>query len=260
MKSFLKTFKGKVISIGLAIVVVWSAGAVFASTNAGEQLRAWYDDLFNQTVAEIETDTEAYMESRLPELQAEYDQLKEQVGIDIDLSRELATGETLEEIIQAKLEHIGEIDIEQQEILAGIGLEFYNVFLDGYLEIGNNANAALNFATDDLTAYTADRGNVAIEQLTADIGQARDEAVEELEEAIRQAQEMLAAEVAENQEITTRNLMNQVDWTIRDLREDVTQVVTRLADEQKELITVTAQQLGEEAKTALDDVVSSINE
>ena len=260
MKSFFKTLKGKIISIGLAIVVVWSAGAVFASTNAGEQLRAWYDSLFNQTVAEIETDTEAYMESRLPQLQAEYDQLKEQAGIDIDLNRELATGDTLEEIIQAKLEHIGEIDAKQQEILAGIGLEFYNVFLDGYLEIGNNANAALNFATNDLTANTRESGSVAIEQLARDIGQARDGAVEELEEAIRQAQETLAAEVAENQEITTRNLVNQVDWAIRDLEKDVTQVVTRLVNEQKELITISAEQLGEEAKTALDDVVSSIHE
>lgn len=260
MKSFLKSFKGKIISIGLAVVVVWSAGAVFASSHAGEQLRAWYNGLFNQSVAEVEADTEAYMESRLPGLQAEYDQLKAQAGIDIDLSRELATGETLEEIIRAKLEHIGEIDAEQQEILAGIGLEFYNVFLDGYLEIQGNANDALNFATDDLIAFTADSGNAAIKQLAADIHQAKDAAVAELEEAIRQAQETLAAEVSKNQEITTRNLINQVDWAIRDLRESVTEVVTTLVTNQQELITVTAQQLGEEAKTALDDVVSSIKE
>lgn len=247
-------------AIGLVVVMLWGAGAAFASTSAGEQLRAWYDRMFGQSVAEIEADTEAYMNSKVPELEAELEAAKEAAGVDIDLSRETATGETLEEILRAKLEHIGEIDAEQQAILAEIGLQFYNVMLEGYFEIGEAAEAGLEYATTDLTAFTSNAGNVAVEQLTTDINGARDQAIDELEEAIRQAQEALATELSNQEEITIRNLRNQVDWAIEDLRGEVQQLLTGLVEEQQALIVATAEQLGEEAKAALDDVVSGINE
>ncbi|MFD1608780.1 hypothetical protein [Oceanobacillus luteolus] len=260
MKKFMHSFKGKITIFGLAIVMVWGAGMAFASTSAGEQLRAWYNGMFGQSVADIEADTEAYVESKLPGLEAEYAALKEQAGVDIDLSRELATGTTLEELIQAKLEHIGEIDGEKQAILAEVGLQFYNVFLDGYFEILRNADAGLEYATNDLTTFTSESGNAAIAQLTSDIEVARDQAVQELEEAIQAAQEELAAELETQEEITSRNLRNQVDWAIDSLTEEVNNVLDALVSQQEELITATAQQLGEEAKAALDAVISRINE
>ena len=56
MKKFLGTLKGKVVAILLVVTMVTGAGAVFASTGAGDQLRAWYDGMFNQTVDNIEAD------------------------------------------------------------------------------------------------------------------------------------------------------------------------------------------------------------
>lgn len=260
MKTFFKSFKGKVVAVGLVIVMLTSAGAVFASTGAGDQLRAWYDGMFGQSVEEIESETEAYVESQVPGLEAEYASLKETAGVDIDLSRETATGETLEEIIQAKLEHIEDLDGEKAAILAEIGLQFYDVFLDGIMEIGRNSDEAFAYATDDLTTFTTESGNSAVEQLTTDIHEARDQAVTELEDAIRAAQEELAQELANQEEITTRNLKKQVDWAIEDLQEEVVSLLETLVSTQQALITETADQLGEEAKAALDEVVSGINQ
>ena len=45
LKNMLGTFKGKVIAILLVVGVVTGAGAVFAATSAGDQLKTWYDTL-----------------------------------------------------------------------------------------------------------------------------------------------------------------------------------------------------------------------
>lgn len=259
MKKFLGTLKGKIVAILLVVGLVSGTGIVFAATGAGEQLRIWYESMFNQTVDNIEADVEAYSEEKLADLTGEYEELKATAGIDIDLSRELATGNSLEEIVQAKLAHIEEIDAEQQAILANIGLEFYNVFLDGYLEIKRNTEEGLAYATDDLAAYTGELGNEAIGQMTNDITAAKDNAVADLEEAIRQAQEALAAELDTQEEITTRNLLNQVNWAVDELRTNVIDVLDGMVAEQEAVIIAKAQELENEAKAALDEVVSGIN-
>lgn len=259
MKKMLGTFRGKMIAIILVIALVSTTGVVFASTNAGEQLRTWYNGLFNQKVIDIESDLEEYTESKIPGLEAELEQLKHTAGIDIDLSRELATGETLEELIQAKLEHIEGIDAEEYAILENIGLQFYNVFLNGYNEIQRNAGAGLEYATTNLTTYTTDSGELAMQQMTTDIHAARDQAVSELEGAIHEAQERLAQEVASQEEITSRNLRNQVNWAIEGLRENVTSILETLVSEQESIIIAKAGELEAEAKSALDEVVSGIN-
>lgn len=259
LKKILGTLKGKILAVLVAVGLVSGAGIVFAATGAGEQLQIWYASLFNQTVDNIEADVEAYSEGKLADLTAEYEELKATAGVDIDLSRELATGNSLEEIIQAKLAHIEEIDAEQQEILANIGYEFYNVFLDGYMEITRNTNKGLEYATNDLGIYTAELGNEAIGQMTNDITAVKDNAVADLENAIRQAQETLGAELETQEEITTRNLMNQVNWAVDDLRKNVVEVLDGLVTEQEAVIIAKAKELENEAKAALDEVVSGIN-
>lgn len=251
--------KGKIAAIIMVVGLVSGVGVVFAATGAGEQLRLWYTSMFNQTVNEIETDVEEHSEARFTDLSVEYENLKTNAGIDIDLSRELATGESLEEIIQAKLAHIDDIDAEQRQILGNIGLEFYNVFLDGYLEIQRNTNEGLEYATVDLGNYTTDLGNNAISQMTNDITAAQNVAVKELEEAIRLAQENLGGELSTQEEVTTRNLINQVDWAVEDLRDSVTVVLENMVTDQQSIIIAKAQELENQAKAALDEVVSGIN-
>ncbi|MFS0673993.1 hypothetical protein [Ornithinibacillus sp. 179-J 7C1 HS] len=252
--------KKKIIVGAVAVGIISGSGVALANTDAGQQLRAWYDGMFEQSVGEIEEEVSAYTNSKMPEIQAEYEQLKSEAQVDIDLARELETGNSLEEIINAKLSHLESLSAEEQAILENIGLEFYNVFLNGYGEIERLEQEGLNYATNDLTAYTGEIGEEAMATMTSDINTARDEAVQELEEAIRQAQEGLAAELDSQEEITIRNLKNQVDWAIEDLREAVTTLLDGLVEEQEQIIIAHAQELEDQAKAALDDVVNSINQ
>jgi hypothetical protein len=252
--------KGKIAAGVLVVGVVSGSSFALANTSAGDQLRAWYDNMFGESVEAIEENTEAYIDDQVPGVIAEYEAAKEEAGVDIDLTRELETGQTMEAIIAAKLGHIGELDAEKEEILAEIGLEYYNVFLDGHFQILDLKQAGLDYATNDLAAFTGDEGEAAVAQMTSDLNAARDEAVEELEEAIQDAQEKLAAEIDNQEEITKRNLRNQVDFEIGDLREEVTVLLEGYVEEQQRIITAAAQDLEDEAIDALDDVVSGINE
>lgn len=258
----MKVRKGlkKKLVVGVAAVgIVAGSGIALANTDAGAQLRAWYEGMFSNTVEDIEASVEEYGQSKLPGLQAEYEQLKATAQMDIDLTRELETGKSLSEIINAKISHLESLSEEEQAILAGIGLEFYNVFLDGYFEIQRVQQEGLDYANNDLTAYTGELGQEAMATMTSDINTARDQAVQELEEAIQQAQEQLAQALDTQEEITIRNLQNQIDWAIEDLRESVTSLLDGLVEEQEQIIIAHAQQLEDQAKAALDDVVNGIN-
>ncbi|MGF7013031.1 hypothetical protein [Ornithinibacillus bavariensis] len=254
-----KKLKMKLAAGVIAVGVITGSGIAFANTDAGTKLREWYQAMFGETVSSIEEQVNAYGESKIPGLEQEYERLKSEAQIDIDLSRELATGQSLEEIINAKLSHLDSLSEEERAILEGIGQEFYNVFLDGYFEIIRLKDEGIQFATNDLTNYTGQLGQAAINEMTADINTARDRAVQELEDAIRQAQERLAMELNNQEEITVRNLKNQIDWRIQELREDVTALLDTLVEEQQAIIVAKAQELEDNAKAALDEVVNNIN-
>src|SRR5699024_7110080 len=96
MKFGLGSLKGKVAAGVLVVGVVSGSGLAFANTDAGENLRAWYDDMFGQSVQTIEDDTSAYIDDQMPDLYDEYEALKDEAGIDIDLTRENETGESLD--------------------------------------------------------------------------------------------------------------------------------------------------------------------
>ncbi|MFD1334390.1 hypothetical protein ACFQ4N_02195 [Oceanobacillus iheyensis] len=255
-----KGLKKKVVAGVLATSVVVSSSVVFASTPAGEGLRDWYNGLFNESVASIESEAESMTTERFNELESEYAQIKSDAAIDIDLSRELSTGQSLDEIISAKLDHIEGIDAEKAAILEDIGYEYYNVFLDAYLEIDRLANEGEAFATNDLTNYTSELGEEAVTQLTSDLTTAKDNAVQELEDAIQAAQEELAAEVSSHEAATIENISDWLGWTIDDLRASVTTLLDDLVAEQEAIIVAKAQELEDDAKAALDAVIDGINQ
>ncbi|GAB3794585.1 hypothetical protein [Virgibacillus kimchii] len=251
--------KGKIAAGVLVVGVVSGSSFAFANTDAGDQLRAWYDGMFGQSVDTIEAETEAYIEGQLPDLNDEYEALKEQAGVDIDLTRETETGESIAEIIAAKTSHLESLDGELEAILEGMGLEYNDVFIAAYTEILNLQDDALDYATNDLTAFTGEAGEAAVTEMTSDLNEARDGAVQELEAAIQNAQDVLVEAIDDQEEITTRNIRNQVDWAIEDLRDDVETLLAGLVEEQQTIIADAAQDLEDDAIDALDDVVNDIN-
>ncbi|WP_404458090.1 hypothetical protein [Oceanobacillus kapialis] len=255
----LRTVKGKIAVGVVAVGVISGTGAALANTDAGAQLKNWYEGLFNETAEVIEADVTAYGEGKLPELAEEYNGLKSDASADIDGTRASETESAEAAIAEVKNSHIESLDGAKTEILDGMGVKFYDLFLEGYFEIERLGEEGVNYATNDLTAFTGTEGEAALTKVTEDLTAAKESAVSELEEAIRQAREEITAEVENQKEITTRNLQNQINFKINDVREVVEELLEELVAEQQEIITAAAQTLEDEAKAALDDVVSSMS-
>jgi hypothetical protein len=254
------TVKKKVLAGAISVGLLSGVGMAFANTDAGGALKSWYDGKFNATVEAINSDVSEYAEGLMPGLQDEYNGMKTGAETKINSKRDSEIGAASTEISKAKASRIASVERTKEEIIDGAGLAFYNEFLKGYNEIQKAGNAALASATTDLTAFTGEKGQAAIEQVTNDLTVAKDAAVTELEEAIRIAKEELTAELATQQEINTRNLKNQVNWKIDDVRKQIKGILAGLVTTQEGLIVAKAAELESEAIAALDEVVSSINE
>ncbi|SET08800.1 hypothetical protein SAMN05216389_105118 [Oceanobacillus limi] len=257
----LKTVKGKIIAGAVTVGVVSSVGFAFANTDAGEQLQQWYDAAFGNTVDSIEDEVTEYGEGLMPELEDEYNGMKEDATADINATRDSEITSAEDAIDAAKASHLESLGSTKEEILSGMGQQFYqDVFLPGYFEITALANEAEEFATNDLTDYTGAKGEEAVENVTDALNTARDGAVQELEDAIEAAKGAIESELANQEEITARNLKNQVDFAVRDVREAVNNLLDELVEEQQSIIADAAAELENEAIDALDEVVAGLGE
>lgn len=255
---FLKTGKGKVVAILTAILLVSTAGVAFASSNAGDMLKDWYNDAFNITTADALDEAEAYEDEAAADFEEHYTDRKDQKADQIDRKRDGTTDGSIENINEAKEGHMDDLDIAKEEILEGMGLDFYNVYMDAWLGIQDRAAEAENLINQDMDAFATEEGQAAIGQLTEDLHQAKDDAVTELEDAIKEAQEELSAEIDERGDNLEDNLNGIVDHEIEMLKRTVTDTLYDLTKEQEALIVEAAADLEDEAKEAMDDVFENM--
>lgn len=254
----LKSMKGKLVAGAVVVVLVSGTGVALAGTDAGQALQNWYDQAFGETVDGANQEAREYGESQIPGLVDEYDGVKEDASADIDAARADETSNSIDEITAAKDDHIGSVEGTKEEIMKGMDQEFYDVFMAGWMEIQRLGDEAIAYADSDLTQYTGDEGEAAVEQVTTDLTAAKGEAVSELEDAIENAKSELSTELDHRGENLTDNLTTRIDFQIIDVRNAVDEIVTELVQEQQNVIASTAQELEDDAKQALDDVVAGI--
>lgn len=258
MKLGLATVKGKILAGTMATGLVVGGGVAFANTDAGAALQDWYDAQFNQSVDSAKADVTAYGKSKVPGLASEYNGLKVGATGEINATRDSEIGNAVTEINAAKDSHIDAVESTKEEIVDNMGLQFNNVFQEAWLKMNQLAEQGVAYAENDLTSYTGTKGEAAVAQVTEDLNAAKVSAVTELEEAIEKAKDELTAELNKNEEIITRNMKNQIDWKIEDVRDEVNVLLDELVTKQQSIIAAKAQELENEAKSALDNVVSGM--
>ncbi|WP_373894292.1 hypothetical protein ACUL41_00655 [Virgibacillus natechei] len=260
MKLGLGTMKGKVLAGTMAIGLVAGGGFALANTDAGEQLRAWYDGQFNTAVEQAEGEAGEYMDGQMSESYEEYEGLKGDATSDINQTRDSEIAGSEDAIAAARDSHIGDVEATRQELLDEAGLAFYNVLLDGYFEIDRITEEWSGYAANELPGYTEGVGDSAVAHVNKELDAAKEGAVTELEEAISQAQEELQSDLDSRSDNLTNELKKQVDWNIDDVRVAVTDLLDELVQEQQTIVANAAQLKEDEAKSALDDVVAGIGE
>lgn len=257
---FLKTTKGKVVAIFTAILLVSTAGVAFAGSNAGGMLSDWYEAAFAKTTDDAMNEAEAHEEEAAADFEEDYANRKDQKAGQIDRKRDRTTDSSIDNINEAKEGHMDDLDEAQAEILEKMGQDFYNVYMDAWLEIQERAAEAETLVNEDMDQFASEEGEAAIAQLSDDLGEAKEDAVSELEDAIEEAKGVITVELEDRGDNLEENLNGLVDHEIEKLKRIVSDTLYDLTKEQEELIDEAATELEEEAKDAMDEVFENAGE
>ena len=231
-----KTVKGRIIVGSLLAVLLLGTTYAFANTNIGEQLKAWYQALFEQKSEEI------------------FAKLDEE----IEETRDEVTTTALSNIERAKLQHLQNLDEAKEEILRNVEYDFYQVYLVGYREIRRVADEGLQQAENGLKAHTNAVGQAAQNYIIQELTQAREQAVQELEEAIEQAKTEIRAEVERYVDVVNSNLLNDLERIYENVFAEIEQIKERLVAEQQSILANVAAELEAEALAAMDEVIRNL--
>ncbi|GGA79271.1 hypothetical protein [Ornithinibacillus halotolerans] len=257
----LKTVKGKLIAGAVTVGLVSGIGFTFANTDAGGKLSDWYDAAFNNTAASIESQVSEYAEGKIPEIEERMAQNEEYVTENLTVKKNSEARIHKNEINKAKESHLAALESEKQEILDDMGRKFYQeVFLPGLNQIQTAAAEGLEQATTSLTGFTNEKSEEVIGDLTNQLNTARDNAVAELEAAIEEAQAEIRAALESQEESSVYSLTQRVNLAVSDLKQSMNDISKALVQEQFALIEATAEQLTNDAKDALDNVVAGADE
>lgn len=256
----LKTVKSKIVVGVIVVGLVSGVGAAFANTDAGQVLKDWYNRIFNQAVDNVEAEVTAYTEGQLENAQQEYEGLKNEATNQIDQTKDREIANAASGILKAKERHLQSLDGAKREIIENMLKQFYDVFVEGWLEINRLGEEAYNYANNDLRALTNEKGEEAVNQVTEQLTAAKEQALDELEAAIEEAKREIEENVNYFEAVTVNNLKREVNNKIDELRERITALKDQLVAEQETIIAQVADQLEADALASLDELVSGINQ
>lgn len=254
----LKTIKGKVIAGTVSVVLLSSAGAAFASSNAGTKLQNWYAGQFGEATSDIVGNVESNVSGRINGLATEYEGLKTAAGTSISTDGTNATNTASGKIETETQEHIDAINAKQTQIEGYMNGQFAALKFAANGLINQAGSAALGYANNDLTTFTGEKGNAALTSLTSKLDTDTDEAVAELQQAITDAKNELQAQLDTKEAATTADIIAAIDAKIVELRGKITAKRDALVAAQKLLIDAKALELETAAKAELQGVVDGI--
>lgn len=254
------TVKKKMAAGAISVGLLSGIGLAFANTDAGGALKTWYSGIFNDASAEVTDSIDQYVMDQREDLLAEYDGMKAGAGQSIDMTRDSEIAGSTTAINNAKQSHLDSLGAAKEQILAGMEQQFDAVHQREYLRIQEAGTRALQAAEADLTSYTGNKGSAAIEEVTTQLNAVKEQAVSDLEQAIANAKSAITVEVENQKTSTVNSLKLHVDQKIEDVFDEIHDIIGDLVAAQEALIEAKAAELEAAAKTALDDVISGINE
>lgn len=254
-----KTVKGKVIAGTMVFGLVTGAGVAFGATDAGTNLKNWYDGQFGKASTNVAGQVAAYAGGKVDGLAVEYNGLKTDATNSINAKGVAQAGVANENIEKQSREHIDAIKEEQAHINTYLSGQFDSLsnFANGL--INQAGDDALQYAKNDLREYTGAAGNAANEKVKTDVKAVTTQAVKDLEDTINGAKQGLQGQLDKETGLTVTEIKGLIDEKIKELRTEITNVKNKLVTDQEKIITMTAKGLQLEAEKAMKALVDGIN-
>lgn len=254
----LKTIKGKVIAGTVSVVLLSSAGAAFAASNAGANLQNWYNGKLFASSLSVASQTASYGNAEKGKFETEYAGMKTAATTSINTKADTMETSTNNSVKATADAYIDDVTSKKAEISSKMADQFN--FLSTTAQIGINLAGAkaLRDANDDLSQYTSAAGTAATTQMTNDINAATATAKQQLQDAINTAKNQLQAELDAETSDTVKDINAKIDAKIVELRTKITKIKDDFVLAQEQSIANAAAALETQAKADLDAIVNGI--
>jgi len=254
----LKTIKGKVIAGTVTFALVAGAGAAFASQDAGDNLKAWYDGQFNKSSKSVSDQSYNYVNGKVGALVTEYNGLKTTAKNSINTKAGDTKTSTNTNVKNASDAYISDLNAEKAHIDSYLVGEFDALSNFAQDLINRAGTQAVGYATTNLGQNATAAGTAATTQMTTDINNATATTKAELVAAISAAKTSLQTSLDNETALTVADIKARVDAKIIELRTQITAINNGFIATQEANIVAAAAALETAAKAELDSVVDGI--
>jgi len=254
----LKTIKGKVIAGTVSVVLLSSAGVAFANQDAGDNLKAWFDNQFNASSQSVSDQSYNYVNGKVGSLVTEYNGLKTTATTNINTKAAETKTSTNSSVKGVSDAYITDLNAEKAHIDSYLVGEFDALSNFAQTLINQAGNQAVGYATTNLGQNASAAGTAATTQMTTDINTATTATKAELVAAISAAKTSLQASLDNETALTVADIKARVDAKIVDLRTQITGINNAFIATQQANIVAAALVLENAAKAELESVVDGI--
>lgn len=254
----LKTIKSKVIAGTVSVVLLSSAGAAFASQDAGDNLKAWFKSQFDVSSQSVANQSYTYVNGKVGSLVTEYKGLKTTATNSINTKAGDTKTSTNTNVKTASNAYISDLNAEKAHIDSYLVGEFDALSNFAQTLIDNAGTQAVGYATTNLGKHASDKGTAATTQMTADINTATTATKAELVAAIAAAKSALQEDLDAETALTVTDIKARVDAKISELRTQITGINNGFIATQEANIVAAALVLENAAKAELESVVDGI--
>ena len=254
----LKTIKGKVIAGTVSVVLLSSAGAAFANSDASSNLQNWYNAKFGEAKVSVIKDAATYSTGNLFWLGTENIGHKRDATSIIGDAKTLAINTSTTNINSESQKHILALNNKKDEILSGIGPQFDVISADATTAMNAAGDVTKALLIADLTRHTEGKGKEALKKVDEDLTSVKTVAVADLQTAINNAKNELTTKLNEEKNLTVTEIKAMIDAKIVELRKDITDSKEKMVEAQKALIATKALEYENAAKKEMEDLVNGI--
>lgn len=257
--NMLKTVKSKVIAGVATVGLLTGGGVALGATDAGVQLKGWFDSKFSIATTGVINDTTNYASSKVGGLTAEYNGLKANATSKINDKGKRATTDANNSIDKQSQEYIDQINKEKAHIDTYLSSRFDDLSAAANGLITQSGNDALNYANTDLAKHAGDTGTAAVADVNVKVKEATAQAAKKLQDTIDGAKSDLQGQLNANQAATTAEIKTMIDNKIVELRKIITSTNNQLIAYHEQKITNAADKLLSSGKAELEGIVGNIN-
>lgn len=254
----LKMGKKKVVAGVVTVGLLTGGGAVFGATDAGTNIKNWFDGVFQGEKAGVEAEYNKYWNGEIDELDKLVVTKKGEAKSDIDAKARKEISSKGKKIETQASEHVDAIKIESEKLEKYMNDEFTKLKKKADEDIYKAGTVWFQGAHGDLEKVTNELGDAAKADVQTKLDKITEQALTDVQDAIDSTKKELMEMLAKKSEATAADIKKIIDDRIFGITYQITAAANYMIDEQEEFIAELAANLETDAMNKMKDLVNGI--